>query len=36
MCQFWNKGASKRFIEIMYLIKAVKIEVIFSSLNEWS
>ena len=36
MCQFWNKGASKRFVEIMYSIKEVKIEVFFSSLNEWS
>ena len=36
MCQFWNKGASKRFVEIMYSIEAVKIEVFFSSLNEWS
>ena len=36
MCQFWNKGASKRFVEIMYSIKEVKTEVFFSSLNEWS
>ena len=36
MCQFWNKEVSKRFVEIMYSIEAVKIEVSFSSLNEWS
>ena len=35
MCQFWNKGASKRFVEIIYSIEAVKIEVFSSSLNEW-
>ena len=35
MCQFWNKEASIRFVEIMYSIGAVKIEVFFSSLNEW-
>ena len=34
MCQFRNKGESKRFVEIMYSIKAVKIEILFSSLNE--
>ena len=34
MCQFQNKGASKPFVEIMYSIEAVKIEVFFSSLNE--
>ena len=35
MCQFWNKGASKCFVDIMYSIEAVKIEVFFSLLNEW-
>ena len=34
MCQFSNKGASKRFVEIKYSIEAVKTEVFFSSLNE--
>ena len=34
MCQFQNKGASKRFVGIMYSIEAVKIEVFFPSLNE--
>ena len=34
MCQFRNKGASKRFVEIMYSTEAVKIEVFFPSLNE--
>ena len=35
MCQFSNEGASKCFVEIMYSIEAVKIEVFFSSLNKW-
>ena len=34
MCQFWYKGASKRFAEIMYLTKAVQTEVFFKS-YEW-
>ena len=34
MRQFSNKGPSKRFVETMYSIEEVKIEVFFSSLNE--
>ena len=34
MCQFWYKGASKRFAEIMYLTEAVQTEVFFKS-YEW-
>ena len=29
MCQFGNKEASKRFVEIMYSTKVVKTEVFF-------
>ena len=36
MCQLWNKRASKRFVETIYSIEIFKIEVFFSSLNEWS
>ena len=32
----WCKGASNRLVEIMYSIEAVKTEVFFTSLNEWS
>ena len=35
-CQFWYKGALKRFVEIMFSIEAVETEISFTSLNGWS
>ena len=35
-CHFSYKGISRCFVEIMYSIEAVKIEVSFTSLNESS
>ena len=35
-CKLWFKGASKRFVEIVYSIEGVKLEVFFASLNQWS
>ena len=35
-CHFSYKGISRSFVEIMYSIEAVKIEVSFTSLNESS
>ena len=35
-CKYCRKGASKRFVEIIYSIEVVKIKVFFTSFNEWS
>ena len=35
-CQFWYKGGSKRFVEIMYSIEAFKTEIFFGSWREYS
>ena len=33
-CKYCRKGASKRFVEIIYSIEVVKIKVFFTSFNE--